>query len=272
MAPADGPDGPAGGSVEETWRVGAREGMTVAEYLLYRRHLFAYEEAARRCPSAATVVDLDCGLGDGLEGLDPSKATVVAVDLAFTPLASLRHPLIRRVQADASRLPIRTASTDLAVGFQLIEHVSEDVTLQIVSEVRRILRKGGRGFLTTPNARWRLRPGERPWNPFHVIEYWPKDLERLCSRAGVPASAVQGVIGINGAHEVEVERVRPRSRLEQRSPRVVGAALRSVRLATGHTLARSSRSIAGPDLQGRTWFALTSNYEDSLDFWIEIEA
>jgi len=96
----------------------------------------------------------------------------LAIDLAATPLAALPSAAnLTKLRADATRLPLADGCVDLLMAFQLLEHVPRSAALAILAEAGRVLRPGGRGFLTTPNARWRLLPGQRPWNPFHAVEW-----------------------------------------------------------------------------------------------------
>lgn len=267
-----GPGAKAQESVEDTWRVGGQPSDTLTEYLLYRRHLFAYEEARKRCPAAEIVVDVACGLGEGLDACSRDASMVVAVDLAMRPLAQLKNSRLMPVQAAASQLPLRSGCADLVMGFQLIEHVSTDLALKIIAEVRRILRPGGHAFLTTPNARWRLRPGQRPWNPFHVVEYRAEELVRTCRLAGIGPGSIAGVVGRGGAQDVELERVRHAPPWERRLPRRLCDAVAAFRRLNRHALVRSSRAKVTASHEAKSWFELSTDFDEGLDFWIEVES
>jgi SAM-dependent methyltransferase len=266
--------------VEATWRIAPPAGCDLSQYLLYRRHLFAYEAACRKAGSWRTVVDIACGLGYALPMLARDGAQVLAVDLAEAPLRSLPDaPHVHRVQANAAQLPLASGSVDLLVAFQLLEHVPYEVGLRILAETRRVLAPGGYGFLTTPNASWRLLPGQRPWNPFHVLEYRPGQIERLCREAGLPRCCLYGVIGLAGAQEVELERVRPFP--GQFSEPGLGSRLRRIWACLRGTSARMRTRLRGglplpphaevrPEYEAADWFTLTPRYRQGLDFWIEV--
>ncbi len=258
-------------SVEGTWRVARGATQTLSDYLLYRRHLFAYETASQRAGSWRTAVDLPCGQGDGFSLLRRTGKRVVAIDLAREALRALPDDA-DRLQADATRIPLADNCVDLFVSFQLIEHVPTESAVQILEEIKRVLRPGGRGFVTTPNARWRLLPGQSPWNPYHVREYRPREIVRLCQRVGVERDAIFGVVGVNGADAIEHARVR-------QNPFVVygghhGArlhrAMRRIGIGWRDELPSDPAAPIGPEHEATNWFNLSPDFEKGLDFWVEI--
>lgn len=262
--------------VEATWRIEPREGMSSTEYLLYRRHRFAYEEACRRAPQGRVAVDLACGLGYGASLFLARGWSVTAIDLATQPLRQLHvSSALSLLQADAIDLPLRSASADLFVSFQLIEHMPTSSALRTINEIRRVLKPDGCGFLTTPNARWRLLPGQRPWNPFHVCEYRPRGIETLCRRAGLSRDSLWGVMGLHGAQEAELARV------HQDPLRIWGGGLgRRARgfidrfqLGDAAQLQREPTAAvqeADDSHHSLEWFTLSRDYASGLDFWIEV--
>lgn len=253
-------------TVETTWRVSPSPNQSPDEYLLFRRHLFAYEQAVRRQPSGAVAVDVACGLGYALAPLSARFLHVLAMDIAATPLRKLESPAITgRIQADAGNLPLADRSVDLLLAFQLLEHVPESKGVDVLREARRVLRQGGRAFFTTPNRRWRLLPGQAPWNPYHVLEYGPRRIRRLCSAAGIGESQIRGVVGLGGAQELERDRVRqdPLQLWSGGIGRAIRQMLPMRKLAT--------KTVQASMAAGRLdWFELASDYSAGLDFWIEV--
>lgn len=91
--------------------------------------------------AGATVLDLAAGTGDFCRELSGARLRPLGFDLSYGMLAAARTnaPL---AQADALRLPIRTASTDgVTCGFALRNLVELD---GFFDELARVVRPGGR--------------------------------------------------------------------------------------------------------------------------------
>ena len=252
--------------VESTWRAAPRMANSLTKYLLFRRHLFAYEEASRQGSKEGLAADIGCGLGYALQLLGAARRPVIAIDMASGALAELETDgQLWKLRGSAASLPLRSGSMSLVVSFQVIEHLPRESAVAMLTELRRVLAPGGRAFVTTPNARWRLLPGMRPWNPYHAVEYGPRGISTLCDAAGIPRSQIRGVMGAKEAQERELARVRP-DRLGLRSPGLTGA----LRRLFGVLGAQRADEKVLPEHEGREWFTLSDDYESGLDFWLEV--
>ena len=137
------------------------------------RYRFAAQFATRQ-----RVLDVACGSGFGLQMLGEAGGVPVGVDLDADALVSARllDRRARIARADATRLPLGDRSLDLVTSFETIEHVADASGL--VRELRRVLRRGGRLILSTPNRAF--GPRERhTGNPFHVREFTAAELRQL---------------------------------------------------------------------------------------------
>lgn len=125
-----------------------------------------------------TVLDVACGSGFGLEMLTAVGARPIGVDYAGEALSEIRarQPRAALLRADATRLPLRSASVDHVVSFETIEHVPDAASL--VSEIRRVLKPGGRLILSTPNRAFGP-PQRHTANRFHVREFTADELRAL---------------------------------------------------------------------------------------------
>lgn len=180
---------------------------TREEYLLYLRHAYAYEYAKSRIKSTDEVIEVGSGEGYGTNLLSGAAARVVGLDIdkATVEHASKKYASdkVRFALYDGSAIPFADRSFDVAVSFQVIEHIRDDAGH--VAEIRRILKPGGVLVLTTPNRNYRLHPGQKPWNRFHIREYDPHQLEATLRRTFPDAL----VLGIRGSEEVQaIEKAR----------------------------------------------------------------
>jgi SAM-dependent methyltransferase len=137
----------------------------------------------------ATVVEAGCGEGYGGQVLsDAGAALVVGVDLDGPTLRHVgsTYAGVAPVRANLVALPLETASADLVVSAQVVEHLWDQEGF--VSECARVLRPGGRLVLTTPN-RLTFPAG----NPFHNRELDADELVAL-------VAADLHVDGVHGLH------------------------------------------------------------------------
>ena len=101
-------------------------------------------------PPGAVVVDAGCGAGEPVARvLTDLGHRVVGVDLSFGQLSLGRAvvPAMASAQGDLTQLPVADGSADAVVSFYAIIHVPRDEHAQVLSEVARVLRPGGRALL-----------------------------------------------------------------------------------------------------------------------------
>jgi SAM-dependent methyltransferase len=149
---------------------------------LWGEHRSRYRFAARLARRAQRILDVASGSGFGLEQLEHAGACPVGVDYAADALSQVRtrQPGARLVRADAACLPFPSASFDLVVSFETIEHVADACAL--VRAIRQVLKPGGQLVLSTPNRGF--GPPERHTNnPFHVREFTADELRDLLARS-----------------------------------------------------------------------------------------
>ncbi len=240
---------------------------SVEEQLLYLRHVFAYEFALAMVKPDRQVLEIGSGDGYGTEMLSRAGATATGLDVSAEAVAHAasqhRAENLSFVAYDGRHMPFADDRFDLAVSFQVIEHV-EDVPLYL-TEIRRVLAPGGTLLVTTPNRVYRLRPGQKPWNRFHLREYDAPGLRQILSAR---FSDVQ-VWGIRGTDEIQrIEKARVAWALK---PGPVAALRRTMpewlRRLLGKVMKRSSRQSAGdqPRFKSNDYSVERERVEDSLD-------
>jgi ubiquinone/menaquinone biosynthesis C-methylase UbiE len=103
------------------------------------------------------VLEIACGRGDfaaWCASLDAPPAVLVAADFSATAVRHARDRLpatspVRLLQADAQAMGLASGMFDTVICCETLEHLHEPWTA--LEELARVLRPGGRLFLTTPN-------------------------------------------------------------------------------------------------------------------------
>lgn len=147
-----------------------RVSRDASDNFVYQRSVLAYHEAAKRV--SGDVLEIGTGSGYGIEVIAPHAKRYVTLDKHALELPDELPDNVEFHQTSVPPLPYEDESFDCVITFQVIEHIEEDVAF--VSEIRRVLRPGGRLILTTPNA-----PMSLTRNPWHVREYRVEELTNL---------------------------------------------------------------------------------------------
>lgn len=166
------------------------------------------------------VLDLGCGEGAFAAELARAGADVLAVDVAEEPLRRARaaHPGLRTQVIDGEGAwELADAAFDVVWAGEVIEHVAD--TARWLSELRRVLRSGGRLLLTTPRlGRRELIAAARSERAFaarfdplddHLRHYSRATLEALISSFGFEQLDVRPA-GPRGARVLLASAVRSR--------------------------------------------------------------
>jgi SAM-dependent methyltransferase len=149
---------------------------------LWNEHLARYHFAARLARSKR-VLDAGCGAGYGSALLAQDALVVFGVDLAAEAAAYAHarysQPNLFFSQGSCAALPIASASLDLIVAFEVIEHIAE--WREFLAEARRVLRPSGQFVVSTPNKNYYAASrGASGANPYHVHEFtYEEFLEEL---------------------------------------------------------------------------------------------
>ena len=149
-----------------------RVSLEASDNFVYQRSRLAYVEAAKLV--SGRVLEIGTGTGYGVDIIAPNASQFVTLDKFRSEHVNSLPVNVRFVEAKVPPLPFEDESFDFVVSFQVIEHIKRDK--QLVSEVMRVLRPGGKFIVSTPN-----RPMSLTRNPWHVREYTSKELCMLLS-------------------------------------------------------------------------------------------
>ena len=125
-----------------------------------------------------TVLDLGCGDGALTSFICQKGAKVIGLDNQELGLKFAKEFLKSQgleaelILADVYQIPLKDNSVDFVVASDIIEHVRKPDKL--LREAQRVLKTGGTIIITTP-----YRLTEKPMDPFHYREFYPKELKKL---------------------------------------------------------------------------------------------
>jgi SAM-dependent methyltransferase len=142
------------------------------------------------------LLDFGCGNGAQTFSFAPHFDTVLGLDIDRRYLGEFatdqeRRSIVPRawpVCFDGGELPVRTASVDFVITFEVLEHVrNEHLAL---AEMHRILRPGGVLAISVPNRWWifETHGADLPllrWNRVPLFSWLPKRLHDRFARARI---------------------------------------------------------------------------------------
>lgn len=158
----------------------------------FRRHEVVYRRLVDRC-AGRDVLEAGSGEGYGADLIADVAHQVIGLDYDESAVAHVRarYPRVDMRHGNLAELPLPTASVDVVVNFQVIEHLWDQG--QFVAECLRVLRPGGLLLMSTPN-RITFTPGsDTPVNPFHTRELNAAELSELLKSGGFTMEGVYGV-------------------------------------------------------------------------------
>lgn len=204
--------------------------------------IVAVHEARYRfaLPSLANleVLDAACGVGYGTALIGTTAARVVGVDLSAEAVSYARQrygaPNTSFHEMDVLALDLPAASFDAVCSFETIEHLPDPA--RFLAELARVLRPGGRLFISTPHVE---STTHTPANPFHAVELSRADFERLLAAHFVD-------IRVHGQRRIETRRHRLLRRLDVLGLRRHSALLR--RVATPLAGSRPIDAVTAADI------------------------
>lgn len=179
------------------------------EYLLYLRHVFVYEVLRSRLKETDSVLEIGFGEGYGSNMISEFTKSVIGLDVNEDAVnfASEKYGTSNCSfqKYDGGKLPFEDQRFDSVVSYQVIEHIDDDHSY--LKQIHRVLKNGGTFYLTTPNRLHRLEPGQEPWNPFHVREYSPEQLQKLLDSI-FPQVTIKGINAEKEVRQIEIDRVK----------------------------------------------------------------
>lgn len=145
-------------------------------------HLHRYAMATSYC-KGKTVLDIASGEGYGSNILSTVAEKVTGVDIDAGVIGYAKKKYIKNNLSfkvgSASEIPMETASVDVVVSFETIEH--HDKHDEMIAEVKRVLKPGGLLIISTPDKKY-YSDIPRYANPFHVKELYQHEFDALLKK------------------------------------------------------------------------------------------
>lgn len=166
-------------------RVSAQD---ASDNYVFQRSILVYHKASEIV--SGRVLEIGTGMGYGVRIVAPHTEEFITIDKSEAYAEPLPENA-RFLQMAAPPIRFEDESFDYVISFQVIEHIKQDK--EFVKEVWRVLKKGGRFIVSTPNA-----PMSLTRNPWHVREYTGEELQALLGRE---FSEVE-MYGVNGNEKI----------------------------------------------------------------------
>lgn len=148
----------------------------VSDNYVYQRSVLAYVEAAKLIHG--NVLEIGTGSGYGIKMLSEKAKSFLTIDKFASQVGTEMSQKLENVEFKQMNVPPLTDLPDnhfdFVVSFQVIEHIKKDK--EFVKEIHRVLKKGGKFIVTTPNKKMSLTR-----NPWHIREYKVEELTALLS-------------------------------------------------------------------------------------------
>jgi 2-polyprenyl-3-methyl-5-hydroxy-6-metoxy-1,4-benzoquinol methylase len=143
---------------------------------IYQRSLLAYIESKKVV--FGNLLEIGTGSGYGIEYLSSKVDKFVTIDKYENPQMSELLKQYTNIEFYKQNVPplkdIASEYFDFVISFQVIEHIKNDK--EFVKEIHRVLKKGGKFIVSTPNIKMSLTR-----NPWHIREYTIEELNNLLS-------------------------------------------------------------------------------------------
>jgi ubiquinone/menaquinone biosynthesis C-methylase UbiE len=165
-------------------------------------HLQRYKYASKRVQGK--VLDVGCGTGYGSRILHDANNNVYGIDVSQSAIdyARSNYPGPEYICCSAEKLPFEDGYFDAITAFEVIEHVSNPY--DTLSEIHRVLKRGGSLFISTPNPRHLVNVARhsllgRPYpekvdmsNVYHKKEFHYAEFINLLRREGFKVKSKYG--------------------------------------------------------------------------------
>lgn len=133
------------------------------------------------------ILDIGCGYGwCEIAFLRRNPNAITGIEISEKDLETIRKnvtdPRVSLFVSGATKLPFQDESFDTVVSWEVIEHIPKGTENKMFSEVRRVLKKNGSLYLSTPHASFFSNMFDPAWWLAGHRHYSKKSLESYGKR------------------------------------------------------------------------------------------
>ena len=181
---------------------------SIEQYIEFLRHFMAYNYA-KKFVKGKIVLEIGCGTGYGAHYLSRFASDIIAIDISRLCVMHCHNKYkkgkLNFLQGSGLSIPLKDSSIDVALSFQVIEHIEPREVEDYLLEIKRALTNKGVFVVSTPNKKLRLLPFQKPWNPEHKKEYNFTEFKKALMNVFENVK----VYGLKGSEEIQsIERNR----------------------------------------------------------------
>jgi len=164
-------------------RIIPEESFCGPETNIYKEHVARYNFASKYIKSKK-VLDIACGSGYGCEILLKKGAKyVIGSDISEETIDYAKKHYQKKdiefITNDIKKLDFSDEEFDCIVSFETLEHVKDQEV--VITELKRVLKKGGILIISTPNLESRTND-EEDTNRFHEKELTVKEFKKILGK------------------------------------------------------------------------------------------
>jgi len=164
-------------------RIIPKESFCGPETNIYKEHVARYNFASKYIESKK-VLDIACGSGYGSEILlEKGAKYVIGCDISEEAInygkKHYQKENMEFITNDIKKLDFSDEEFDCIVSFETLEHVKDQE--KVMTELKRVLKKGGTLIISTPNLESRDNEEEEA-NSFHEKELTVKEFKKIVEK------------------------------------------------------------------------------------------
>jgi len=127
-----------------------------------------------------TILDIGCGTGHGSNLLARNFKRVYGVDISQEAIdyakKNWQKGNIKFIVGSGTEIPFSKNTFDIAVAFEVFEHIKN--WKKFLSELKRVIKRNGLIYISTPNKDVYSPGTKRPINPHHFFEMTEKQFRK----------------------------------------------------------------------------------------------